>query len=100
MAYTAWSLIDNFEWAAGYTEKFGIHHVDFSDPARPRTAKASARYLKQIIADNGFILDDDVVATTEPGDTDTTTEAGAATLKGRLQLVFAVFILVRNLVAL
>jgi len=31
-----------------------MHHVDFADPARPRTPKSSAALYKQIIADNGF----------------------------------------------
>lgn len=52
--YTAWSLIDNFEWNSGYSEKFGLYHVDFNDPGRKRTPKASARFYKQIIAENGF----------------------------------------------
>ncbi|XP_035707284.1 myrosinase 1 [Folsomia candida] len=53
-AYTAWSLMDNFEWARGYSERFGTHSVNFSDPNRPRTPKASAALLQQIFADNGF----------------------------------------------
>ncbi|XP_076452948.1 lactase/phlorizin hydrolase-like [Babylonia areolata] len=52
--YTAWSLMDNFEWNMGYVEKFGMHHVDFQDPARPRTPKASAVWFKSLIADGGF----------------------------------------------
>ncbi|XP_033746871.1 LOW QUALITY PROTEIN: uncharacterized protein LOC117332095 [Pecten maximus] len=52
--YTAWSLMDNFEWSRGYSERFGLHYVNFSDPARPRTPKASARYYRQLIQDNGF----------------------------------------------
>ena len=55
IAYTAWSLLDNFEWAAGYTEKFGLHYVDFNDPERPRTPKDSAGYYAQLIRDNGFV---------------------------------------------
>ncbi|KAK7499139.1 hypothetical protein BaRGS_00009686, partial [Batillaria attramentaria] len=52
--YTAWSLMDNMEWNAGYSEKFGIHYVNFSDPERPRTPKASAIWYKTLIADHGF----------------------------------------------
>lgn len=53
--YTAWSLMDNFEWARGYSERFGLHYVNFSDPSRPRTPKASARYFTKLITDNGFV---------------------------------------------
>uniref|UniRef100_A0A8C3M8V1 Uncharacterized protein n=1 Tax=Geospiza parvula TaxID=87175 RepID=A0A8C3M8V1_GEOPR len=52
--YTAWTLMDNLEWAAGYEEKFGLYHVNFSDPALPRRPKASAKYYSQIINCNGF----------------------------------------------
>ena len=36
-------------------QKFGLHHVDFNDPSRPRSPKASARFFKEIITNNGFI---------------------------------------------
>jgi lactase-phlorizin hydrolase len=52
--YTAWSLMDNFEWGMGYTQTFGLHQVNFTDPARPRTPKASASYYKRLITDNGW----------------------------------------------
>jgi len=50
-AYYAWSLLDNFEWASGYTQKFGIHYVDFEDPARPRLPKASAVWWQGFLRD-------------------------------------------------
>ncbi|KAJ8044360.1 Lactase-phlorizin hydrolase [Holothuria leucospilota] len=53
-SYTAWSLMDNFEWGSGYTERFGLHHVDFAHPDRPRTAKQSAQEYATIVSNNGF----------------------------------------------
>ena len=46
--YFVWSLLDNFEWAYGYSKRFGIVHVDFA--TQRRVAKASARWYKQVIA--------------------------------------------------
>jgi lactase-phlorizin hydrolase len=54
VSYTAWSLMDNFEWARGYSERFGVHFVDYTSPDRTRTPKESANVLKKIFADNGF----------------------------------------------
>ena len=48
--YLVWSLLDNFEWAAGYTQRFGLVYVDFTDPARPRTPKRSYRWLQQVLS--------------------------------------------------
>ncbi|KAF5307521.1 hypothetical protein FQR65_LT06876 [Abscondita terminalis] len=48
-AYTAWSLVDNFEWRDGYVNRFGLHHVNFSDPGRQRTPKTSLSYFKNVV---------------------------------------------------
>uniref|UniRef100_A0A8C0HTJ8 Lactase/phlorizin hydrolase n=1 Tax=Balaenoptera musculus TaxID=9771 RepID=A0A8C0HTJ8_BALMU len=54
--YAAWSLMDSFEWLNGYTVKFGLYSVDFSNVNRPRTARASARYYTEVIISNGMPL--------------------------------------------
>lgn len=52
--YFAWSLLDNLEWASGYTKRFGIVHVDFE--TQRRTPKESAHRYRDWIASNGQIL--------------------------------------------
>jgi beta-glucosidase len=44
--YFAWSLLDNFEWAHGYTKRFGIVHVDYA--TQQRTPKASALWYRDL----------------------------------------------------
>jgi beta-glucosidase len=41
--YFVWSLLDNFEWAEGFSRRFGIVHVDFK--TLKRTPKASFAFL-------------------------------------------------------
>ena len=57
--YFAWSLLDNFEWAKGYSEKFGLHQVNMTDPDRARAPKQSAYYYSKIVDQNGFVETDD-----------------------------------------
>ena len=45
--YFIWSLIDNFEWAWGYTRRFGIIYVDYTTQAR--IPKASAQWLAKFL---------------------------------------------------
>ena len=46
--YFAWSLMDNFEWAWGYTRRFGMVYVDYDD-ASVRIPKASAHWYASVI---------------------------------------------------
>jgi beta-glucosidase len=48
--YFLWSLLDNFEWADGYSKRFGIHYVDFK--TQKRTPKLSAEWYRDVIATN------------------------------------------------
>ncbi|MFI0501980.1 GH1 family beta-glucosidase [Streptomyces albogriseolus] len=49
--YFLWSLLDNFEWAYGYSKRFGIVHVDFA--TQRRTPKQSAGWYADVVARNG-----------------------------------------------
>lgn len=50
--YFAWSLLDNFEWTAGTSERFGLIYVDFQ--SLERIPKDSARWYHNLIEANGF----------------------------------------------
>lgn len=53
VGYCHWSLLDNFEWALGYAQRFGLVHVDYATQAR--TIKDSGRYYARIAAANALL---------------------------------------------
>jgi len=48
--YFLWSLMDNFEWADGYGNRFGLHYVDYA--TQRRMPKLSAAFYREVIARN------------------------------------------------
>lgn len=54
MGYLYWSLMDNFEWTAGYDKRFGLTYVDYR--TMERTLKDSAYWYGRVIESNGAIL--------------------------------------------
>ncbi|XP_048094415.1 lactase-phlorizin hydrolase-like [Alosa alosa] len=52
--YTVQSLMDGFEGPQGYSQRYGLHYVNFEDSSRPRTPKASAYFYGHVIEMNGF----------------------------------------------
>jgi beta-glucosidase len=52
--YLAWSLLDNFEWADGYKQRFGLVYVDYG--TQRRIPKDSFHWYKQVIATGGASL--------------------------------------------
>lgn len=52
--YFQWSLLDNFEWSCGYTERFGLIYVDYRN--QERIWKDSAYWYQNLIQTNGELL--------------------------------------------
>jgi beta-glucosidase len=50
--YFVWSLMDNFEWAHGFSKRFGLIHVDYE--TLERTPKDSARWYAEVTRTNGL----------------------------------------------
>ncbi len=53
--YFVWSLLDNFEWACGFSKRFGVVYVDFA--TQRRVPKSSARFYTDVIRTNGASLE-------------------------------------------
>jgi beta-glucosidase len=51
--YFLWSLMDNFEWTAGYGNRFGLVYVDFK--TQKRTPKMSAAFFREVSARNAVM---------------------------------------------
>jgi beta-glucosidase len=51
--YCYWSLMDNFEWALGYAQRFGLVHVDYD--TLERTVKDSGRYFGSVARANALV---------------------------------------------
>ena len=49
--YFQWSLMDNFEWSQGYSERFGLVYVDYRN--QKRIWKDSAYWYQNLIKTNG-----------------------------------------------
>jgi beta-glucosidase len=51
--YFVWSLLDNFEWAQGFSKRFGLIYSDY--PSQRRIWKRSAYWYRELIARNGLV---------------------------------------------
>ncbi len=51
--YFLWSFLDNFEWASGYAQRFGLVHVDYA--TQKRTPKLSAKWYSALMRENRIV---------------------------------------------
>jgi beta-glucosidase/6-phospho-beta-glucosidase/beta-galactosidase len=49
VGYFAWSLLDNWEWVAGYTSRFGLYIVDYKDNLK-RYPKNSVQWFRNLLS--------------------------------------------------
>lgn len=54
IGYTAWSLMDGFEWHRGYSIRRGLFYVDFLSQEKTLLPKSSALFYQKLIEKNGF----------------------------------------------
>jgi beta-glucosidase len=62
-AYFHWAFMDNFEWAYGYSQRFGMVYVDYA--TQKRTPKDSARWYAEVIRSDGASLGLEIAAPPE-----------------------------------
>ena len=58
--YHTWSLLDNFEWSEGYSQRFGLAYVDFK--AQRRTMKDSGHWYGRVAAENQLVSEKSAVS--------------------------------------
>jgi beta-glucosidase len=52
--YFHWSLMDNFEWAEGYTPRFGLFRVDFASPDKARVPTPAVESFQDVARNLGL----------------------------------------------
>ncbi|CAO1413688.1 unnamed protein product [Diamesa serratosioi] len=93
--YIAWSLMDSYEWKAGFTEKFGLFSVDFAHPNKTRTAKMSALVYKHIVENHEIdteyrpnMKSRDPMHSSHRSEEDANGQSGQNTFKINLSIIF------------